>query len=154
MAIGLNISDNVRVELGEIKEELLNDLSNNNILYNIPFDKTNSNNIKETIIQIPDILMEISVENDIVTYIKSANNNYTHLDTVDITADNPVEVVKSIQQKINDKFKGNSDSIKIEKLDIKTMNIIVILISKTQKVRAVILRDAIGDIYINTLRIL
>lgn len=150
MAIGLNIGNGARIELGEIREELLNDLDSAHIEYTIPFDKTNKQNIKETIIQIKDLEMEVSVENDIITYIKSANNEFTNLDCID-NLDNIFAHIKTIQEHIANSF-GSEYKVKIEKIDTKNLSIIVILSSEYEKARAIVARDGNGNIYINTLR--
>ena len=41
MAIGIGLTQEVRVELKEFREQLLHDLDTNNIKYEIPFDKVN-----------------------------------------------------------------------------------------------------------------
>lgn len=155
MAIGLNISDNIRVELGEFKEQLVKDLNDNKISYTIPFDKTNKRNIKETIITITELGVEISVENDIVVYIKSASNQYSNVDT--LTDDQEISVLEhiaTIKDKVNQKFNGFGEeyTIKFEKIDTKSMNMVVILNSAYEKARLTILMDANRIVYINTIR--
>jgi hypothetical protein len=154
MAIGLKVGDEVKVSLGEIKEQLLYDLGQAGVQYTIPFDKTNKNDIKETIIAITDLGIEISVENDIITYIKSDNNEYTHLDTIENIEDTPLEHVKTIKNHVINKFNDEDYSIKFEKIDTKTMNIVVIISSETGKARINILREGQGNVYINTIRAL
>ena len=154
MAVGINLTEDVKVELGEIKEILLNDLNNAGIRYEIPFDKLNKNGIKETIIHIKDIGTEISIENDIISYIKLGNTPYTKLDTIDDIKTNVLEHIKNIQKHIGGKFGKDKYNVKIEKIDTGTMNITLIITSQTEKCRIQILRDNTGGVYINTMRIL
>lgn len=152
MAIGINLTDNVKISLGEIKEFMFRDLDENGIAYEIPFDKLNKNNVKETLVHIKKANTEISIENDIVTYIKSGNTEYTCIDTIKNIDENALEFVKSIIEKINAIFGNDKYTVKIEKIDISNMNITLILKSETEKARIHILRDAHGAVFINTVR--
>ena len=98
MAIGLYITKDIKVELGEIKEKLLFDLDNASIKYEIPFDKINTNGVKETIITMREPDIEISVENDIITYIKTVNTEFSNLDKIENTDVNITEHIKKIQE--------------------------------------------------------
>ena len=56
------------------------------INYEIPFDKLNKEGIKETIIHIKEIGTEISIDNDIITYIKrNIHHNSQSFDNLSIT---------------------------------------------------------------------
>lgn len=152
MAIGLFITEEIKVELGEIKEKLLYDLDKASIKYDIPFDKLNKDGIKETIITMREPDIEISVENDIITYIKTVNTEFSNLDKVENVDVNITEHIKKIQEQLNKKFSTDDCNLKIEKLDSKTLNITLIITSKENKCRIQIIRDTFGDIYINTIR--
>ena len=152
MAVGINLTDGVRVELGEIKEYLLQDLDNTDLTYDIAFDKVNKENMKETIIHIREINTEISINNDIVYYIKCGNTKYSHLDTIKDISENTMSHIQTIKDKINELFGVSKDySIKIEKIDTKTLNTIVIVHSQYEKARVHVLRDAFGEVYINAI---
>lgn len=152
MSVGINLTKDIKVELGEIKEKLLDDLSKSDIKYEIPFDKVNKDGVKETIIHIKELNTEISIDNDIITYIKSGNTEFTHLDTIEDIKTNPLSHIKTIQQKVSELFNLADHIIKIEKLDTETMNITLIISSSLSKSRIQILRDSFGKVYINTLR--
>lgn len=152
MAVGIKLTNNVYVELGEIKEKLLSDLDKEKVNYEIPFDKLNKSGVKETIIHMKDIGTEISIENDIITYVKSDNNEFTHLDTIEDIKTNPLEHIKTIKEHVINAFGLMDNTVKMEKIDTETMNITLIITSKTDKARVQIIRDSFGDVYINTLR--
>ena len=154
MAVGINLTDRIKVELGEIKEVLFNDLDIAGIKYDVPFDKINKNGIKETIIHIKELGTEISIENDIISYIKSGNTDYTKLDTIEDIKSNVLIHIKAIQARIAEMLGKDEYNVKIEKIDTETMNITLIVTSNTEKCRLQILRDNTGGVYINTLRIL
>ena len=101
-----------------------------------------------------DMNIEISVENDIITYIKTVNTEFSNLDKVENTDINMTEHIRNIQEQVNKKFNTEDCTIKIEKLDSKTLNITLIITYKNGKCRIQIIRDSFGDIYINTIRAL
>lgn len=152
MAIGLHINEDVKVNIGEIKEQLMADLDKCNIKYSIPFDKTNKSGIKETLITMRDPDIEISIENDIITYIKTENTPFSNLDKVEGTDVNITEHIKRIRDKLSQKFRSENSTLKIEKLDSKTLNITLIIVEDNKKCRIQIIRDTFGEIYINTIR--
>lgn len=152
MAIGIKITDDISINLGEIKEELLLELDRSKIEYSIVFDKLNKEKVKETIIHIKELGTEISIENDIITYIKSGNTPFTHLDKIEDIGNNALVHIKTIQEHINNAFDLTGYSVKLEKIDTLTMNMTVILFSDKHKIRIQIVRDSFGDVYINTLR--
>lgn len=155
MSLGINIAEDVKVHIGEIKEQLLDELNNKNIAYSIPFDKTNNDNVRETIITMRDPDIEISVNNDIVVYIKSDNTEFTCLDAVeDISSVNIVEHIKTIQKHVVDKLGIEEADIKIEKIDTQSLNMTLIINNNNNKVRLQIVRDTFGNIYMNTIMVL
>jgi len=151
MAAGISLTKDVFVYLGEIKEQLLKDMDNSNVKYSIMFDKLNKDGVKETILHLRDSAAEIIIRNDIVYYIKSDNTEFTHMDTIDEITVDPLSHVKQIKELVEDRFGTEGYTVKIEKIDTKTMNMTVILASETEKIRVKILRGSIGDVYINTM---
>lgn len=152
MSIGINITDSVKVELLEVKEQLIKDLEEHGIKYEIPFDKTNTSGVKETLITMRDPDIEISVENDIINYIKTVNTEFSNLDKVENIDVNITEHIRRIQEMVNKKFNTKGCTIKIEKIDTKSLNITLIIHSNNNRARVQIIRDTFGDIYINTIR--
>lgn len=151
MAAGISLTKDVFVYLGEIKEQLLKDMDDSNVKYSIMFDKLNKDGLKETILHLRDSAAEIIIRNDIVYYIKSDNTEFTHMDTIDEIAVDPLSHVKQIKELVEDRFGKEGYTVKIEKIDTKTMNMTVILASETEKIRVKILRGSLGDVYINTM---
>ena len=151
MAAGMYLTSEVQAYLGEIKEQLLYDLDKTNVKYTIMFDKLNKEGIKETIIHLRDLTTEIIIRNDIVSYIKADNNEFTHMDTIDDISTDTLSHVKQIKELIEERFGKEGYAVKFEKIDTKTMNMTVILSSDTEKIRIQILRDQLGEVYINTM---
>jgi len=153
MAIGIKITDNLIIQLGEIKEQLLKELDDAKLKYDIPFDKLNNSNsnLKETIIQIKELNIEVTTENDIINYIKSGNTVYTNIDVLEDIENNALEHVKTIQNKVCEFFNDKDYNIKMEKIDLRTLNITFILYSEYEKARVHVLRDTHGKVFINTI---
>lgn len=151
MAAGINLTQDVKVYLGEIKEQLLYDLDKHNVKYNIMFDKLNKDGVKETILHLRDITTEIIIRNDIIYYIKSDDTEFTHLDTISDISTDTLNHIRTIKELLEDKFSPEGYNVKIEKIDTKTMNITVILTSEVERVRVQVLRGPLGGIYINTM---
>ena len=80
--VGLKLADDVKVVIGEIKEELLEELKKSTLDYTVAFDKVNKHGVKETIITLRNPDIEISLNNDIVEYIKTVNTEYSELDEI------------------------------------------------------------------------
>lgn len=151
MAAGINLTQDVKVYLGEIKEQLLYDLDKHDVKYNIMFDKLNKDGVKETILHLRDITTEIIIRNDIIYYIKSDDTEFTHLDTISDISTDTLNHIRTIKELLEDKFSPEGYNVKIEKIDTKTMNITVILTSEVERVRVQVLRGPLGGIYINTM---
>ena len=151
MAAGINLTQDVKVYLGEIKEQLLYDLDKYNVKYSIMFDKLNKDGVKETILHLRDITTEIIIRNDIIYYIKSDDTEFTHLDTISDISTDTLNHIKTIKELLENKFSPEGYNVKIEKIDTKTMNITVILTSEIERVRVQVLRGPLGGIYINTM---
>lgn len=151
MAAGINLTQDVKVYLGEIKEQLLYDLDKYNVKYSIMFDKLNKDGVKETILHLRDITTEIIIRNDIIYYIKSDDTEFTHLDTISDISTDTLNHIKTIKELLENKFSPEGYNVKIEKIDTKTMNITVILASEIERVRVQVLRGPLGGIYINTM---
>ena len=150
--IGLDITDSFNIGINDIREVVLEGLKNSKIGYTIPFDKVNKDNVKETIITMRDPDIEITLENDIVQYIKTVNTEYSQLDTIKDLGESPAIHIQKIKKRIEEKFGLDSKDVKIEAIDSATMNVTVILsYGDNEKARMHVIRDAFGNIFINTI---
>lgn len=153
MELNMRVTDNLVVSLGEMKEELLFTLDENGIRYSVPFDKTNADNIKETIIQIPELKIEVSVENDIVTYIKSGCNKYNILGEVAIGKINSVSKIGEIKDNLVKMYNLDEKSIFIEKINTRAMEIIMIIRDPDgENCRIHIMSNSHGEVFIYNIR--
>lgn len=155
MAIGIGIAENVRANIGEIKEQLIKDLDDNKIDYDIQFDKVLDSGIKETLITMRNPDIEIQIYNDKVGFMRTVNTEYSNLDIINNASD--VDIIKHIQrikEKINIKFNTEDSIISIESLDAKTLNIVIIIKTSTNTARVQVKRDNSGYVYINSIQAL
>lgn len=150
MNTGITINNNVTVYINEIKEILLHDLDMNNIKYEVIFDKVSKQKIKETIIHILGTGIELSIENDIIKYIKSDCNEYTKLYQV-VEGHSKVNTIREIKEKIHNKF-NNNPNINIENINTDSFTMSVIIVEENHRIRIHVNRDHSGNIYINTIR--
>lgn len=152
MSLYLSLADNKRIELGEIKEELMRDLEELNMSYIVPFDKLNDKNIKETILQIPEYRIEVSIVNDIITYIKSSSNTFSRIFTLDSRSNIKTENVVSVKNLVLDMFCLDNSQIFIEKINLKAFDIIFIVSKNGRNIRLHLLTDSRNNVYISTMR--
>lgn len=150
--VGLKLAEDVKVVIGEIREELFEELKKSTLDYSVAFDKVNKNGVKETIITLRNPDIEISLNNDIVEYIKTVNTEYSKLDEIKHLGDNSVEHIQKITGNLVKYFEVEAKDIILENIDITNMSITAIIkYDTTSKIRVHVLRDAFGNIFINTI---
>lgn len=154
MELFLEIKEGVNLELCEIKEKLLQTLDVSGIEYRVPFDKVNAHNIKETIIQMPKLGVEVSVENDIVVYIKTRCTEFSKMAEFKIGTTTGIDIVDDIKQKIMCMYSIEKKNMHIQTLNIKSMEVIIIVDTELGKRRIHILSNAMGEVYINTIAVI
>lgn len=136
--------------LGDKRGALESKLNTDKIRYIIQFDKNTTNGRVETLIELPDYLVDITLVNGVVNYIRSDDNEYTHLDKIDIYNYNELEHVNIVRQKLQERF-GSNYTLKVEKIDTSAMSLTVIISNSDLKVRLITKRDSHGNIFINTM---
>lgn len=154
MSLGLKVGTENLIELGQIKEELICLLERNNINYKIMFDKVDtSKNIRETIISIPELDVEVSLENDFVSYIKSKATRFSKLTSIDSKLSD-IEKIECITSSIKEYFKINNVSIH----DINTSNLDLRVIINEEdnscKYRIHIMTTQKGESFIYTMKLI
>ena len=154
MAFTLKIYNGVIIELGETKEELMYDLDGHDIKYIVPFDKTNAEGVKETILQIPELRVEVSILNDIITYIKSGCNEYSIVFDGTNVNRKDIKVINQLKDTILKTFGVDKKQMFIERINLRNFDTMVIFKTDTKKIRLHLMSDLRGNVYINTLRYL
>lgn len=153
MSVGIKVTNNIYIGLWEIKEQLLRDLDESKLLYNIAYDKVaKSSDYKETIIQIPDLEVEISLNNDIIKYIRSGANKYTILDEIETGDDDTIKHIRIIKEEMEKRF-GDEYNIRVERISADTLGMTFVLSSTItdEKVRVQILKNNSNEVYMNTM---
>lgn len=153
MSVGIRVTNNIYIGLWEIKEQLLRDLDESKLLYNIAYDKVaKSSDYKETIIQIPDLEVEISLNNDIIKYIRSGANKYTILDEIETGDNDTIKHIRIIKEEMEKRF-GDEYNIRVERISADTLGMTFVLSSTItdEKVRVQILKNNSNEVYMNTM---
>ena len=158
MKYSLQISQNAYIFLGETKEELVYDLDENGIKYSIPFDKTleakqDGKKVKETIVHIASLNIEISLANDIVKYITCGVNKYNTVYKTTVGVPASLQMVKEMMAVVSKKVGVDPKTMFTEKINLKTMDTVMIANGKDNKrVRIHVMTDMNGNVHIGTLR--
>jgi hypothetical protein len=93
------------------------------------------------------------MENGIVNYIKMGNTEFSNLCKIDDAEENTLEYIRVIKEHINEKLNSNGElSIKIERIDTKSMNVLIIISSEKEKARVNVIKNNNGDVFISTLQ--
>lgn len=151
MGLGIKIKDKGIIEIGSLKEELLQNLDNMGFKYKTMFDKVNSSkNVKETIITIPELDIEISLENDFVHYIKSKASEHSIIKIED-SAKSDMDKLQSILDATKKYF--DVQEININDLNLSNFDIRLIIKDKHYKYRIHLMNTQKGESFIYTIKI-
>ncbi len=151
MKAGIKVSNTFRVALGDAREEVIENLNASNLKYIISFDKLNSARIKETIIQLPALNMEISLSNDIVVYMQSKINEYNVL--FDAYNMKSIDIIKKLKDVIVTEFSfTRKTEFKIEGINLKTLDTNIIITERGETVRVHIQKDNKSQLYISAVK--
>lgn len=158
MRIGMTISGDLKVSIGDSLDSLIQTLEDANIKYEIPYNKVAKHkNYKETIVYVRDLGFEIDLINGEVVFIKSGDNNITHIiDNEKLLGADPYEILKVIKDYINryvNTTENNTDRhLNIERFDTTTFTTVIVFRTAGDKIRASVARNNHGDLFLNTIR--
>jgi len=156
VSIGLKLDNGVKISIEDRKEELVNKLEKAQVNFNIPFEKENNQGVKETLVTLEQYGIEITLDNEEVTYIKSASNEYSIINGIEIEENDSIdEQLKTIRDCIQKMYLQYS--VRFERIDTKSMNIAIVLTEKENqsdklKVRITVIMNRNKKIFINTIR--
>lgn len=121
MEVGINILDNLRINIGETLNEIENSLIENNISYTIPtpINKTGKSN-GSIIMFIETYGVELNIVDGIVTYIKSNNSKLNYVTTISVLT--PLLVLLDIKSTLSRRFNIPEESIRIDRFNTKTFD--------------------------------
>lgn len=145
-------AENLRFMLGESKEEIIDRLQKARLRYVTPFDGLADNStVKETVLNIPELGVELMFENDIVTYIKSHNSTCNVVCSTDIGEAMRVNDIDSLIESVANKFNIDKHSIIVKSINLKRVDAIL-MIHDTKVIRVNLLCDLGGNVFISTLK--
>ena len=130
MKFSLKLGKEAYIELGETREELIYRLDKSKIRYTILYDKTSSNEnvkVKETILHIVDLEIEVSIRNDIVQYIKSKSNQYTNVCTITPGKICSASDLMQLKRNVAKLFDINENKILIKNTNLRTLDTVMII---------------------------
>jgi len=154
MGFGMIVNDNVKLNIGETREKLIEKLDNEEIRYKIVYDDMNNDNDKETVMSIGEYDLELHLFNDMLYSIRTYNNEYTHVLDYGEEVVSPSSFISTITAKVSRLADLDNESIKlkIEKLDLTSMKCIFMACIGERKYKVLLSKDAHGNVYINTIR--
>ncbi|MBO5387117.1 MAG: hypothetical protein J6A59_03140 [Lachnospiraceae bacterium] len=152
MSVGITVKDDIRVGLGESMDSTIEKLKLTELRYSIPFDKVSrQSGIHETLISVDDMGIEISLENGIVTFLKSIPNEETIVmnidDAIKLRLPEYLDEVKEFIRK-----RVGAELISIDNFDAKSYNTVISFKESSKRIRATILKSNRGELFLNTIR--
>lgn len=154
MDIGMRLNENIKVNLSESREELINKLTKEEIRYNILYDKPDKQGLKETIISIGEFDTEIHLSDNKIIYISAYNNENTSVLNNDTENVSPIDFINLCKDRLYTMGIKNKELIEIDNLDFKTLNCSFNIKCNDNICRAITARDAHGNVFIKSIRIL
>ena len=152
MSIGVELQENFKIYIDDEKQKLVDNLNEHNIKYRILYDKINKDNEPETIIALSDIDTELYFVNNLLNKIKMINNTQTNILESGADIESPLDFIDKVKSKIDILCDNKSHSIKIERIDLNSMNCSFIVKMNSRKSRISISRDTRGNVFLNTIR--
>lgn len=148
MDIGINILENLRISIGESRDDLINDLENNNIKYDIAYGKN-----ARIVMFIESYGVELETDNHNVTYIKSSNSELNYI--MHIHKNSPFDTLIEIRDKLAIKFNINKDKIRIDRFEAKSFkSIMTIPYNEHSQVKISLIPGVNNGIYIEAMQLL
>lgn len=146
-------SDTISVRLGETKEEIEDRLQKAKLRFVTPFEGLADNSeVKETVINIPDCGLELILENDIVTYIKSHNSSYNIVCDTDIGEVMSVQDMQNMIDAVAQKFGVNTRDITIRHINLKRVDAVLVINNSKNRTKVHLLCDLSGKVFVSTLK--
>lgn len=146
-------SDTISVRLGETKEEIEDRLQKANLRFVTPFEGLADNSdVKETVINIPDCGLELILENDIVTYIKSHNSNHNIVCDADIGEVMSVQDMQDMLDAVAQKFGVDTRDITIRHINLKRVDAVLVINNNDNRTKVHLLCDLGGRVFVSTLK--
>lgn len=150
--IGLNITESIRITLGENIKNLTDKLREENI--NFVIHQQNSGMVRNTIMYIDKHGVELNTINDEIVFIKSSNTILNYI--IDITeTQDIIYTLNEIREKLSDRFNVTKREIKIDEFNGDTTSAKLSIVSAGKsKVGISIILGAYNKMYMDTLTLI
>lgn len=154
MQVGINVTEDSKLYMGESLGDVLDTLDNSHVAYKMVYDKE-KNGIKESVIDLKELHVTLQLKNDILEYIRMNNNKFTFLGDIDVGES--VSQVREIDSAVIDRLGLHDSKLTYLKIDLRPMHIVIVVSPadpKEDKIRVAIEKDSLGRVHISTLSIL
>jgi len=118
MDIGLNITQGVRVRLGDTIENVITALTANQIKYTHIERTDTQKDLQDIVILMEEYGVELNILNGHITFIKSSNTQANHI--ANLEEDHPIITLNLIKLAVMKLFNLEAESIFIDRFDSKT----------------------------------
>lgn len=150
MDIGLNITDNIRIRLGENIEKLQLELDENQIRYNVPYKDTKEGLTREIMI-IESFGVELNTSDNNITFIKTSNSKLNYI--MHIEESKPLDALNSIKYNLAKLFMCEPDRIRVDTFDIKSFSSVMSIPFRSGAMaKMTLVMGANKNIYLETIK--
>ena len=149
MAVGIHVSDDRRIFIGEDVDNVIKSLEEANVKYQLTYDKV-KDGVRETVIDLIDLRSTFQFHGGTLEYLRLNNNDFTYLGVTD--NQESVDNVRMIRDNLIKKFELEDYTLTFAKIDLKPMHIVVLVDNKVdRKVRLAIQKDGFGRVFVSTI---
>lgn len=152
MKVGLNIAENVKINIGDSYDTMQDTLDTCGITYEVPYQQK-SGELQKMIIYMRSEGIELNVESGIVTYIHASNAKLNTLFNVE-TGMTSADTLKFIRNKLAKLFQSDQKDIRIDKFNSRNYSTVIQVNTDGIKIRIHLETNMSNDLYIQTLRLL
>ena len=124
MDIGINVSENLRIRLGDKLDDTIERFNKENIKYTIPY-RLEERNKSNLIIFLEYWGIELNAQNGYIVFIKANNTELNFV--MQITSNSPIEAVNIIKEKVAEKFDTDLSAIRVDKFNLETYESMLVI---------------------------
>ena len=124
MDIGINVSENLRIRLGDKLDDTIERFNKENIKYTIPY-RLEERNKSNLIIFLEYWGIELNAQNGHIVIIKSNNTELNFV--MQITSNSPIEALNIIKEKVAEKFDTDLSAIRVDKFNLETYESMLVI---------------------------
>lgn len=152
MEIGLNIVDELKINIGDSIENIKKSLEDRNIEYKIHDVKGKSDKIKTNIMYIQEQGVEINIEDDSINFIKSSNDKLNYIFAIE--EGNSINMLSQIINNVSSAFSIDKKDITVNEFDGNNLRTIITIKIGSKALKMSLMLGFNNKVYINTIRLL